>query len=104
LKQQPGLIDRTFLGFIGAALMAYLHQSGTFQGTAAELLPKLCEVDSELKDRLSTKKLGKRLSNLWPHLHKTLAKAIKEPDRNGITHFTFQMDRAGCAGFQTVFS
>jgi len=89
---------------IGAALVAYLHQAGSFTGTAAELAPKLIEVDADLKDRLSAKRLGKRLSALWPHLQKTLPGCQKETDRNGVFVFTFKSNNAGFAGFQTAFS
>jgi hypothetical protein len=54
--------------FIGSALMAYMQTAQTFNGSAAELVPKLVEVDSELKERLSAKRLGKRLSAIWPHI------------------------------------
>src|SRR5204862_3976641 len=62
---------------IAAALLVYLREVRTFTGTAADLVPKLCEVDGELKERLGTtgKRLGKRLAALWPHLQKTLKKA-----------------------------
>jgi hypothetical protein len=55
------------------------------------------------KKRLSAKRLGKRLSALWPHLQSTLALAWKEPDRNGVLLFTLRTSDAGFAGFQTAF-
>ena len=58
---------------IGAALLAFIREARTFTGTAADLVPKLCEVDAELKERLSPKRLSRRLSTLWPHLQKSLA-------------------------------
>ncbi len=87
---------------IGAALLSYLGDAHYFSGTAAELLPHLVEVDGELKDRLSAKRLGKRLSALWPHLHSTLATARRELNRKEITIFTFKS--AGFAGFQSAIS
>jgi 5S rRNA maturation endonuclease (ribonuclease M5) len=93
---------------IGAALLAYLGDGGSFTGTASELAPKLEEIDAELKDRLSghlsPKRLGKRLSALWPHLQKTLALARKDKNRNGVMVFTFKAKGAGCAGFQRDIS
>jgi hypothetical protein len=62
----------------------------TFTGTAAELVPKLCAVDGELTDRLSPKRLAKRLGALWPHLQSTLATARRETDRKNFTVFTFK--------------
>lgn len=88
---------------IAAALLAYLRSAGTFTGTAAELAPRLVETDGDLRDKLSAKRLGKRLAALWPHLAKALAVARKEADRTGLLHFTFRA-RADCADFQTVFS
>jgi len=89
---------------VGAALDTYLHQAGRFTGTAAELAPKLIELDADLKDQLSAKRLGKRLSALWPHLQKTLPNCKKETDRNGVSVFTFKSNSAGFAGFETDFS
>jgi hypothetical protein len=88
---------------IAAALLAYLRVAGTFTGTAAELAPHVVEMDGELKDKLSPKRLGKRLAALWPHLSKALAVARREEDRNKVWHFTFRA-HAGFAGFQTAFS
>lgn len=77
---------------IAAALLACLRASGAFTGTAAELVPKLCEIDASLNDPrpLSPRRLGKRLSALWPHLEKALATATKQADRKGFTVFTFK--------------
>jgi hypothetical protein len=75
---------------IGSALLAYLDRAESFEGTAAELIPKLHEIDPELKDKLSSRRLGKWLVSLMPHLQKALAVARKEPDRNKINVFTFQ--------------
>jgi VirE N-terminal domain len=83
---------------IASALVAYLGSAGTFTGTAAELAPHLVEMDGDLKDRLGAKRLGRRLTALWPHLHKALAVAKKEPDRTGLLHFTLAA-RADCADF-----
>jgi hypothetical protein len=85
---------------IGAALFAFLSDARTFTGTAAELAPKLCEVDAELKDKLSAKRLGKRLSALWPHLQKALGVAKKETDRKNFTVFNFKA--AEFAEFKTA--
>jgi len=87
---------------IGAALLAYLRRAGHFTGTAAELVPHLVAIDGDLEDRLSAKRLGKRLGALWPHLEKVMD-ARKEATRSGITRFTFRLS-AGFAGFQTAFS
>ncbi len=87
---------------IAAALLAYLREAESFTGTAAELAPKLCEADPDLKERLSAKRLGKRLVALWPHLQKALKKASKEADRKGFTVFRFQS--AEFAEFQMAFS
>ena len=88
---------------VAAALLAYLATAGSFTGTAAELVPHLVATDSDLAERLSAKRLGKRLAALWPHLAKALAVARRETDRTGILHFTFRA-HAGFAGFQTVIS
>jgi putative DNA primase/helicase len=89
---------------IGAALLELLA-AGPFIGTAGELLEKLKEVDSAFDGRLSDKRLGKRLSKLWPHLESTL-RAIKERDGHTRTWiYTFRPPSvAGFAGFGEPFS
>jgi hypothetical protein len=92
---------------IAAALLAFLANAGQFTGTAAELVPKLQEIDGDLVDKLSAKRLGKRLVALWPHLKKQLATAKQEKDRKNFTVFTFKIsgkaDSAECAECQTHF-
>jgi hypothetical protein len=86
---------------IGAALLAYLRTAQTFTGTAAELVPKLIEMDGELAERLSAKRLAKRLAAIWPHLQSTLAIASKETDRKGFLVFRFKS--AEIADFEMPF-
>jgi hypothetical protein len=74
---------------IAAALLAYLRVANTFTGTAAELVPHLVEMDGDLRDKLSPKRLAKRLCALWPHLEK-VTRASKETDRRSVTHFSFK--------------
>jgi len=88
---------------IAAALLAYLATVGTFTGTAKELVPHLVATDGDLAERLSAKRLGKRLAALWPHLQKALAVARRETDRTAVLQFTFRA-HAGFAGFQTAIS
>jgi hypothetical protein len=82
-----------------------LNQAESFTGTSAELRGKLIEADTELAEKLSVKRLGKRLSALWPHLEKVLATAKQEKDRKGFTIYTFKTavktDSADYAEFQT---
>ena len=85
---------------IGTALVAYLRTE-SFHGTAAELVPKLVEQDAELQDRLSAKRLGKRLAAIWPHLQSVLAVAKREQNRASVTEFRFES--AGFAGFEMDF-
>ena len=88
---------------IGAALLAHLNGAQSFTGTAAELAPHIISADKDLDGKLSAKRLGKRLSALWPHLQKVLP-CRKETNRNGVAVFTFKAADAGFAGFQTDFS
>ena len=88
---------------IAAALLARLRTAGPFTGTAAELVPHLVEIDADLRDRLSARRLGKRLSALWPHLKAQLATAKQEKDRNDLTIYTLKARSADCAGFQMRF-
>lgn len=75
---------------IAAALLLHLRDVRTFTGTAADLAPKLIAVDGDLADRLSARRLGKRLIALWPHLKATLATAKCEKDRKGFSVFTLK--------------
>jgi hypothetical protein len=87
---------------IGAALLAYLNQAESFTGTSAELRGKLIETDAELAEKLSVKRLGKRLSALWPHLEKVLATAKQETGRGRIITYTLKSRPCGeCGEFQT---
>jgi hypothetical protein len=89
---------------IAAALLAYLNAAGSFTGTAAELRPHLIAIDSDLAERLSAKRLSKRMAALWPHLQKALATARRETDRKGFVVFTLKAKAADFADFQTAFS
>jgi len=93
---------------IASALLVFLANGETFSGTAKELASKLQEIDADLVDKLSAKRLGKRLSALWPHLKKQLQAAKQEKDRKGFTIFTLKSatktDSADYAEFQTHFS
>lgn len=73
----------------GAALVAVLARDGAFTGPASELLPKLVEIDSELGDRLTARRLGKRLAALWPHIVSHCSKARRDFDRKGIVVWSF---------------
>jgi hypothetical protein len=85
---------------IGAALLAHLNGAQSFTGTAAELAPHIIAADKDLDGKLSAKRLGKRLSALWPHLQKALAVCKKEQDRTRLWRFTFRAN-AEYAEFQT---
>lgn len=82
---------------IGAALLTYLATGGEFNGTAAQLREKLIETDGELADKVSAKRLGKRLSTLWPHLEKVFL-ARKETDRKNFSIFTLKLGNRIAAG------
>ena len=85
---------------IGAALLAHLNGAQSFTGTAAELALHIIAADKDLDGKLSAKRLGKRLSTLWPHLQKALPVCQRETNRNGVTVFTFKGGGASFAGFQ----
>jgi hypothetical protein len=89
---------------IAAALLAYLANREIFSGTAKDLAPKLQQVDADLVDKLSAKRLSKRLAALWPHLKTTLAIAKQEKDRNHYTIYTLKARSAEYAEYQMAFS
>jgi hypothetical protein len=80
---------------IATALLTYLANGETFTGTASELREKLIATDTDLADKLSTKRLGKRLSMLWPHLEKVLATTKQETGRGRIITYTLKIRPSG---------
>jgi hypothetical protein len=88
---------------IATALLTYLANGKTFTGPASELREKITATDTDLAEKLSVKRLGKRLSMLWPHLEKVLAMAKQEKDRNHYIIYTLKARSAECAEFQTPF-
>jgi hypothetical protein len=88
---------------IATALLSCLADGQTFTGTAGELRERIIAADGDLADKLSVKRLGKRLSMLWPHLEKVLATAKTEKDRNHFTIYRLKAKSAECAECQTAF-
>ncbi len=94
---------------VGAVLLNFMQQNQFWRGTAAELLDGFKEIDADFaatrdngKPLWSAKRVGKRLSALWPHVCKAFPTACKETDRKGFTIFTLKV--AECAEFQTTIS
>jgi hypothetical protein len=81
--------------FVGSALLEYLENKESFNGTATELRDELIRADSELEDKLSAKRLGKRLDMVWPHLEKVF-RAEKEKDSH-TRKTTYLFKSAQCA-------
>jgi hypothetical protein len=87
---------------IATALLSFLSTGETFNGTSAELRDKLIEQDTDLADKLSVKRLGKRLSALWPHFQKILSTCKQEKDRKGFSIYSLKAKSADYAEFQTA--
>ena len=87
---------------IGAALLELLL-AGPFNGTSAELLRALVEVDPSFEGKLSAKRLAKRLGRLWPHLV-SVCKAESEKAHGGFTRFAFQKPVGDFGEFETAIS
>jgi hypothetical protein len=75
---------------IAVALLAHLSESKSFTGPAKDLREHLIAIDGELAEKLSAKRLGKRLNAILPHLKAALAVASSEQDRKGFCIFTFK--------------
>ena len=92
---------------LGCALVAFMRGRKLWQGTAAELLEALKEVDPDMaairdngKPEWSAKRVSKRLSALWPHLEKGFTPCQKATEAHSKTvRFTF-----GSAGFAGIES
>ena len=90
---------------IATALLACLASGETFTGTAGELRERIITTDTDLADKLSVKRLGKRLSMLWPHLEKVLATAKQETGRGRIITYTLKSRPSGeCGECQSAIS
>jgi hypothetical protein len=83
----------------GAALLALIEAEGSFTGTAAELVPKLPELNP---DYWTAKRLGKRLNRIWPHVA-SVFKATAEKGHGGVLTYAFRPN-GGFGGFQTPYS
>ena len=88
--------------WVGASLLELL-QSGPFEGSARDILDALKEADPGLEGKLSTKRLGKRISKLWPHLENVFDARQFVDSHTKTTQYLFSPLRiAGFAGFQTA--
>ncbi len=95
---------------VATALLSALANGQTFTGTAADLRTRLIETDTDIaalagSGKFSVKRLGKRLSMLWPHLEKVLTTAKQEIGRGRVITYTLksqQIEQSGeCGEFQT---
>jgi hypothetical protein len=91
---------------VATALFSILANGQTFTGTASELRSRLIEFDTDFATlaetgKFSVKRLGKRISALWPHLEKVLTTAKQEKDRNHFIIYTLKARSAEYAEFQT---
>jgi hypothetical protein len=82
---------------IGAAVL----ELGEWRGTTAELLEALVANDASLDGKWSSKRLGKRISRLWPHLESVLH-ATKETEGHSKQTKYYFSNPAGYAGFQST--
>lgn len=90
--------------FIGAGILEAMRSGVPFNGTSAELLARMKEGDSSLEGTLSAKRLGKRMSKLWPHLEAVLS-ARQEIGHGGGLRYTLKPPSNGDNGdFQSTFS
>ncbi len=90
---------------IATALLSCLANGETFTGTAGELRERIIIADGDLDDKLSVRRLGKRLSMLWPHLEKVLATAKQETGRGRIITYTLKSRPSGeCGECQSAIS
>jgi hypothetical protein len=89
---------------IGAAVLEVL-QSGPFNGTAADLLEAVQRVDPSFEEKLSAKRLGKRLGKLWPHLQSVCGATVERDTHAKVLTYRMSLPDgfAGYAGFETAF-
>lgn len=85
--------------WVGAALLELL-QSRPFEGTAADLLAMLLQVDPSFEGKLSAKRLSRRLTKAWPHLE-TVFQARYETGHGGFRRYSFQ---SRCGDFGDLYS
>jgi len=89
---------------VGVVVLEAMRGGESFNGTAAELMERLKTADPTLEGHLSARRLGKRLSKLWPHLVAVLG-ARQEPGHGGSIRYSLKPPSNGCyGGFETAFS
>jgi len=90
--------------YIGAAILETMRSGEPFDGTAAELLDRLKTADPSLEGQLSTKRLSKRMSKLWPHME-AVFEASQETGHGGALRFRLKPPQSGDFGdIETAFS
>jgi hypothetical protein len=80
---------------LGAALLLLIEREGLFAGTAAELAGELPDLDGNY---WTSKRIGKRLAKLWPHVTGVF-NATAERSHGGILTYSIRA-RGGFGGFQ----
>jgi hypothetical protein len=91
---------------VGSTLIAVMEQMGEFQGDAALLLQVLRDHESVFKDdRIwNTKRIGKRLSRIWPHLEAVLGAKLTVGHAGVKTYYFGKPKDKGAAGNSTCSS
>lgn len=79
---------------VGSAILALLRNTGSFEGTAKELIEALKSGGQiEQESKLTSKSIAKRLESIWPHMQ-SVTTAKRQKIRSGFTHYSFQFDQA----------
>lgn len=79
---------------VGAAVISLMRSQKEWSGTSSALLDALKDFDPDLGASFkgqavwTPKRIGKRLSALWPHIHKSFPGSTYGKDRKGIAIFT----------------
>ena len=79
---------------VGMSIIGLMETDGSFSGTAGELLVKLISIDPSFEGKLSVKRLGKRLSRLWPHLVSMFSAKQEKHHANLISYSLHHQDVA----------
>jgi hypothetical protein len=73
---------------VGTSIIALMEVDGSFTGSASELLAKLIQIDPSFENRLSVKRLSKRLNRIWTHLV-SMFNAKQSKCHANLTTYTF---------------
>lgn len=79
---------------VGSVIQQLMDAEKSFYGTSAELLEKLKQYDEYFSFKWTPRKLGKRISKIWPHLQARFL-AENQHNRDKVLEYSFKCGVCG---------